>query len=145
MSEVFVPAGAVNIELHAEVSDIGAIGNVRQNSLPFREASTMDSSFSKRANSQSRTGQAFSPTTKENSSSHTGPYSAAVALPRRRFRGLAGRMELSARDLIKPNLRMFQQFLQFLNRAASEATKESPSDGSSGSKRGASSASLGSG
>ena len=53
-------------------------------------------------------------------------------------------MELSARDLIKPNLRMFQQFLQFLNRAASEATKESPSDGSSGSKRGVWSASLGS-
>src|SRR6266851_8517601 len=106
----------------------------------------MDSSFSKRTNSQSRTGHAFSPTTSEESSSSMGPYSAAVELPRRRrFRGLPSRVELSARDLIKPNLRMFQQFLQFLNRTASEATKESTSDGSSGSKRGASSASLGSG
>lgn len=76
---------AVNIELHAEVSDIHAPGNTRQNLHPCREASVTDSSFSKRSNSQSRTGQAFSPTTRENSSSSTGLYSAAEALPRRRF------------------------------------------------------------
>jgi hypothetical protein len=97
----------------------------------------MDSSFSKRTNNQSRTGHAFSPTTNEVSSSFTGLTSAAVVLPRRRFRGLPGTIEEPlAKDWIKPNLRMFQQFLQFLSRIASEATKESTSDGSSGSKSG---------
>jgi hypothetical protein len=40
---------------------------------------------------------------------------------------------LSERDLIKPDLRMFQQFLQSLKRTASKATKESASNDNSGS------------
>lgn len=143
-----MPVRVANIELHVERSvGFTAPGMHGQCSLLCRKVSVMDSSFSKRTNNQSSTGHAFSQTTNGESSSSTGPYSAALALPRRRFRGLPGTAELSARDLIKPDLRIFQQFLQCLNRTASEATKESISDGpGSGSRRcGGSSASLGSG
>lgn len=143
-----MPVRVANIELYVERSTgftpPGMHGDCL---LPCREVSVMDSSFSKRTNNQSRTAHAFSQTTNGESSSSTGPYLVALALPRRRFRGLPGTVELSARDLIKPDLRMFQQFLQFLNRTASEATKESISDGPGSSSRrcGGSSASLGSG